>query len=195
MSGSPPRPTGTVRFTADGSPAGSCSLPASGDDSCEVTYAPADPGTHAVRASYDGDENHASSDADVSVAVTQQSTPAAQGPTPDGVSISHRNPVLENGKALITVRCRGPRGSMCKGVLVLTASSRKSRLHGAGLHATSVAFKIAAGRSKVLHVRPPRSSLRRVRRLHKAVALATFTLAMPNGKPLKARRAVTLVGR
>jgi hypothetical protein len=113
--------------------------------------------------------------------------------SPGALVISHRTVLVKKGKAIITVRCRGASGSVCKGSLMLVASRHTSRLRAAANSAKPVRFTIAAGHDKVLHVSLPSASLTRVRHLRKAVAIATVTLNMPGGTTKSQGRAITLV--
>jgi hypothetical protein len=207
-SGNPPRPGGTVAFTTDGSgsfgSSGSCTLPASGDNSCQVTYtaASAGSGTHAIGAGYPGDGNHTASSAQTNVNVSAPpalggggSTPAGEAPasTPDGFAISHRITRVRNGRALITLRCRGPRRSSCQGVVVLVGTNLTSRLRAAGNAATAARFTVAAGRTKVVRALVPKTSMTRLRHRRTAIAFATVTLTMPDGTKKTVKRAITLV--
>jgi hypothetical protein len=214
-SGRKGRPRGTVSFATDGDGAfgaTACTLPASGDNACQVTYTPSAAGTHRVTAAYAGDEAHVASTGRADVAVTlprpetgeQQGPPQEQEPRQPGdqpaapwtAALTHRHMVLDRGMAVLMLTCRAPAGTVCRGTVALRSTNHRSRTDASKSgSARSLRFSVRAGRSKRLRVPVPDVTHAQLRKRGKAVVLATLRLTQADGSSTKAERAFTIFRR
>ncbi len=93
--GTPIRPTGTVSFSKGAGDAGSfdnlsCNLPASGPNSCSVTYTPSAAGSSTITGTYGNDSNHNGSNGNdtVTAAKRDSSTSVSCSPNPDTYNVA-----------------------------------------------------------------------------------------------------------
>lgn len=145
-SGTAIRPTGTMTF-ATGSPGTfsqpSCTLPASGSDSCHVRYTPSRTGSAHLTAFYSGDGAHVASAGSESAKVTGRFT---------GVSLHGRTLTVKNGIARVNVSSQ----LAARGKLKLTGIGKGGKAITLG----SAPFSIAAGHRKVVKLHLSRYALK-----------------------------------
>lgn len=130
-------------------------------------------------------------------AATPQETPVAAPEIkalPPGLRMSHRDVVLRNGKAVVTIRCDAAPQAPCAGNVTLlpTGFASRTAAHVAKA-AKATSFNVAAGTSKKLKVAIPSSSQRRVARSRKAVAMAVVQLSTGGGNVLTSKIPITLL--
>jgi hypothetical protein len=122
--------------------------------------------------------------------------PIVETPLPPGMRLSHRNVVVRNGKAIITLRCGSQSRLACTGTLLLQPTkfaNRRQALAAAAKATRPVRYSIPPGTNKTLRVPIPKASRTRIARVRKAVAVAVFTITGADGKFTTSQLALTLL--
>jgi hypothetical protein len=92
-----------------------------------------------------------------------------------GLKITHPEVSVKKGRASIGLQCKGAASSRCAGTVSLLATNRTTRFKAARA-AKAVKFNIAGGKSKLVRMKVPASSGKRLAKTHKAVAQVVVRL-------------------
>jgi hypothetical protein len=176
-SGTATRPSGSVTFASDDfgtfTPATSCSLPASGADTCSVAYRPSSVGngSHALTATFAGDAAHTGAAAHASEDVV----PPGAGPQIPlaKLVLSPTHVKARGGRARFKARCAGRKAQLCAGNLRLRPAH--------GRTGKPVKFRLHGGRRKTLALRVPKTSLASLARTGRATARIIVRLSHGRG--------------
>jgi hypothetical protein len=108
-----------------------------------------------------------------------------------GLRIGHRALVaLRNNQIVVKLRCQGDAGQRCIGSLTIAATSRGSRLGGAGA-SSNPRFNVAAGKIGRINVKPSRALLEKLKPRGKAIGQVRVRLQRADGT-VTVRRLITI---